>query len=228
MYDPSIGRWLTEDPIGFEAEDPNFYRYVGNSPTNAKDPTGLLTWTGLIWFIPQNAIYVQPQSGGGSYPTNAAQLLTQLQAIQANGGRIGVLIIKGHGGPQGIIVGPDRDGVVLVTTPNPNGIWLGTTDITKLLRAITDQNSYISLRGCMNAALANRIARILGNGAVVHGELTPSIGIPGTTITIGPGAEFGRPPGPLTPNDIRIADPLYIPPPDIRRPPPGTNYGTVD
>ena len=40
-YDPTIGRWTTEDPIAFEGGDANLYRYVGNSPTNATDPTGL-------------------------------------------------------------------------------------------------------------------------------------------------------------------------------------------
>ena len=41
MYDPSIGRWLSEDPSGFDGGDPNLYRYVGNSPTNFTDATGL-------------------------------------------------------------------------------------------------------------------------------------------------------------------------------------------
>lgn len=40
-YDPRLGRWLSVDPIGFSAGDPNLYRYVQNSPTNATDPTGL-------------------------------------------------------------------------------------------------------------------------------------------------------------------------------------------
>jgi hypothetical protein len=42
MYDPSIGRWLEEDPIGFEGGDSNLNRYVGNDPVNATDPSGLL------------------------------------------------------------------------------------------------------------------------------------------------------------------------------------------
>src|SRR5262249_27081825 len=39
-YDPSAGRFLSEDPLGFGAGDANFYPYVGNSPTNMIDPSG--------------------------------------------------------------------------------------------------------------------------------------------------------------------------------------------
>ncbi|XZE35482.1 RHS repeat domain-containing protein [Pirellulaceae bacterium SH501] len=40
-YDPQTGRWLSQDPIGFAAGDANLYRYVGNHPTYANDPSGL-------------------------------------------------------------------------------------------------------------------------------------------------------------------------------------------
>ena len=40
-YDPTTGQFISEDPIGFEAGDANTRRYVGNSPTNATDPSGL-------------------------------------------------------------------------------------------------------------------------------------------------------------------------------------------
>jgi RHS repeat-associated protein len=39
-YDPSLGRFISEDPVGFGAGDTNLYRYVNNSPTNFTDPTG--------------------------------------------------------------------------------------------------------------------------------------------------------------------------------------------
>jgi RHS repeat-associated protein len=40
-YDATIGRWLSKDPIGFQAGDSNLYAYVGNDPINSTDPTGL-------------------------------------------------------------------------------------------------------------------------------------------------------------------------------------------
>ena len=40
-YDSSTGRWISQDPIGFAGGDANLYRYVGNSPTNYTDPSGL-------------------------------------------------------------------------------------------------------------------------------------------------------------------------------------------
>lgn len=39
-YDPSVGRFISEDPIGFDAGDANLYRYVFNSSPNYVDPTG--------------------------------------------------------------------------------------------------------------------------------------------------------------------------------------------
>ena len=40
-YDPSEGKWLSEDPIGFAAGDVNLHRYVGNSVNNLVDLDGL-------------------------------------------------------------------------------------------------------------------------------------------------------------------------------------------
>jgi RHS repeat-associated protein len=40
-YDSANGRFISEDPLGFGAGDGNLTRYVGNSPTNGTDPSGL-------------------------------------------------------------------------------------------------------------------------------------------------------------------------------------------
>jgi RHS repeat-associated protein len=45
-YDPSTGRWITQDPLGFDAGDSNLYRYVNNQPEIATDPSG------KIWRAP--------------------------------------------------------------------------------------------------------------------------------------------------------------------------------
>jgi RHS repeat-associated protein len=40
--DAKMGRWTSQDPLGFDAGDADLYRYVGNDPTNGVDPTGLV------------------------------------------------------------------------------------------------------------------------------------------------------------------------------------------
>ena len=46
-YDPNIGRFISKDPIEFLAGDFNFYRYVGGSPVNRTDPSGLMAQVGV-------------------------------------------------------------------------------------------------------------------------------------------------------------------------------------
>jgi hypothetical protein len=72
MYDPTIGRWISEDPLGFEARDSNLYRYVENSTPNAADPSGLEQFT--YRRLPNGGItIINPQTGrplGGDGRTN--------------------------------------------------------------------------------------------------------------------------------------------------------------
>ncbi len=39
-YDANLGRFFSEDPIGFNGKDQNLYRYVLNNPVNFTDPDG--------------------------------------------------------------------------------------------------------------------------------------------------------------------------------------------
>ena len=43
-YSASLGRFIELDPIGFDAGDNNWYRFVANGPTGKVDPTGLYYW----------------------------------------------------------------------------------------------------------------------------------------------------------------------------------------
>lgn len=44
-YDPSIGRYVNKDPIGFNGGDVVLYGYVGANPVNKIDPYGLREWS---------------------------------------------------------------------------------------------------------------------------------------------------------------------------------------
>lgn len=48
-YSHDLGRFLSEDPLGFDAGDYNLYRYVFNNPTNSTDPTGEFAF--LPWLL---------------------------------------------------------------------------------------------------------------------------------------------------------------------------------
>jgi hypothetical protein len=41
MYDPSLGRFLSRDPLGPAGGQADLYEYVGDAPPNATDPSGM-------------------------------------------------------------------------------------------------------------------------------------------------------------------------------------------
>lgn len=88
-YHPGLQRFISEDPLGFAAGDPNLYAYVGNNPIDRRDPLG------LEW---QLSLMVNALAGGGPLLngpfigggmgfaiTSNGQLVLQLQATGAYG-----------------------------------------------------------------------------------------------------------------------------------------------
>ena len=55
-YDPQVGRWLTQDPLGM-VDGPNKYLYVSNNPVNYVDPWGLAE---VIFGLPYNGNLANP------------------------------------------------------------------------------------------------------------------------------------------------------------------------
>jgi RHS repeat-associated protein len=53
-YDPSTGRWMSQDPLGFDAGDSNLYRYAYNQPTGGSDPSGFSDPTNADLGLPGN------------------------------------------------------------------------------------------------------------------------------------------------------------------------------
>ena len=68
-YDPVIGRFLSEDPLGSNPE-PNLYAYVNNSPVGSVDPSGLYTI--------DKSCQGKCLSMGGGGPNNPKQLPSQV------------------------------------------------------------------------------------------------------------------------------------------------------
>jgi hypothetical protein len=60
-YDPSVGRFLSEDPIGFGGGG-NFYAYVENRPTILVDPSGRIH---QLWNEPPFDGRLHDDAGGG-------------------------------------------------------------------------------------------------------------------------------------------------------------------
>jgi RHS repeat-associated protein len=92
FYDPSTGRWLTRDPMGYGG-GVNLYGYCGNDPGNRVDPSG------LDFALP----------GGGSIPTAGGLLGTGLTLEGIGVAADGTIF----GAPVGVILNI-AGGVVIV------------------------------------------------------------------------------------------------------------------
>ena len=59
-YDPTVGRFLSEDPLGFGSGDLNPYRYVFNNALNLDDPSGQATAIGAGGIFVNIARLIKP------------------------------------------------------------------------------------------------------------------------------------------------------------------------
>jgi RHS repeat-associated protein len=68
-YEPSLGRWIGEDPIGFDGGDSNMYVYVVNNPVNLIDSTGKVLAIPVVVALPPLG---QALAGAGALAAAAA------------------------------------------------------------------------------------------------------------------------------------------------------------
>jgi len=66
-YDPSSGRFLTEDPLGGDFGDNNFYLYVDNEPIDRLDPLGLVF---CVYRVTFHFLLCQSDDGSQWFDTN--------------------------------------------------------------------------------------------------------------------------------------------------------------
>ena len=151
-FDSTTGRWISEDPIGFDGDSSNLARYVYNSPARDIDPDGLdLPYDHLLNRRIEVCVYDGKDPGTGRktskgkhFKGTAGQFdyqidvsgwedaIAKLEIFVKKHGKIGRVIIADHGGGQ--------------------GQELGTAIITEQqferLRELLAPNASILLTGC--------------------------------------------------------------------------------
>lgn len=85
-YDPQVGRFVSRDPLGLAAGDPNLSAYVFNSPLHHTDPSGMIVPLIVGGVVAAGAIYgfIQGYSTGES-PSLAYALIPGYGSGQAAG-----------------------------------------------------------------------------------------------------------------------------------------------
>ncbi len=106
-YDASIGRWLTKDPILFDARDTNLYGYVFNDPINLIDPSGkVVPAVAYIGYIAGAAVVGGIVQGTTSFLNAPPGQKREALAAGAFGGAVGGAVIglfAPLSGPFGVV-----------------------------------------------------------------------------------------------------------------------------
>lgn len=89
-YQPNLGRFIMEDPIGLAGGDLNLQRYATNNPVTYVDPIGTAGSGETNAFMPYSRIETDPRTGE-SRVTNSAiyDLLEDMETMQDNGNEQG-------------------------------------------------------------------------------------------------------------------------------------------
>lgn len=135
---PLLGRFLQCDPIQFDGQDTNLYRYCKNSPLNVRDPFGLKYYGGISGNIgivlPLTANPAGPGGGfelSSSIVTDGCNLCVIVQVSLNVGG--GTLAYAGVGGVVGKSAGPLAGPATSVGGAGGigTGVWGGTAFASK-------------------------------------------------------------------------------------------------
>ena len=105
QFDASVGRFLSEDPMRFDAVDTNLYRYVRNSAVNGTDPTGRISLLQTVLITGTGGVLIGAGIGLGCHfalrldnqPSDPIQLMAQNVTILGATGLVAPLIVAGLG-----------------------------------------------------------------------------------------------------------------------------------
>jgi hypothetical protein len=130
-YNPSTGRFLSEDPIGFASGQLNQYIYVTNNPINYNDPLGLYDDFCDLYFDPNNLFdllgipsFLQSQA-----QSEVKDIITTTAVIATAPGLVAVSAVAAGGAINGaIIIAPSVTNYVLLNPVLSTNILMNGVD----------------------------------------------------------------------------------------------------
>jgi hypothetical protein len=173
-----VGKWLSQDPSGL-GPDTNTYRYVGNAPMSAVDPTGLSSWS------------ITTDTGKEYSGSGGPDLLEALYQVDRDGQTITTMNLKGHGYGEGITEGMFSQVHLIRVIEDERTTIIDIVDkagvcrpINILLKRITDAKTKINLSACFSDDAARKMSKALPK-VQVQGFIGPAFSIPGTYHGVG-------------------------------------------
>ena len=158
-YDPNVGRFISEDPIGFAGGDVNLFGYVRNNPVMGIDPYGLFGWADMP--MPPQSM-VDFSAGVGSVlsfgltdvindATGASSVVNKCSGWHTLGTVTGIVLATAIGGAGGAEAAEANAGIqgfefshwMPVRMGGPRSIWNGNY-VSQEMHYLTDPFRYPS------------------------------------------------------------------------------------
>jgi RHS repeat-associated protein len=197
-YDPKVGRFISEDPIGFQS-GVNFYGYVGGDPAASWDPLGLIRY-GLYGTVHHRAVFEQRAIAGAGRDKSfgfdsGLRMLAQLTRMKD----ITQVDIHSHAWAGGLVGDGSLDNGFYLDSISDRNLIEGAMFVSGLAYLIEqhridfERNAQINFFGCNTDRLALELSMALGqigrSDIRVTGA-TAGVGSRGKGAYVGEGGRF--------------------------------------
>ena len=192
-YDPALGRFLSEDPLEFNAGSLNLYSYAGNDPVDYTDPSGAQFLAGCAIGaginLTSDAIAGRKQSWGGRFRSAVAG-----RALGALGGELfgaGELAVAEE---EAAALAPTaEEGMTQALTLRPVVIGENMERVNVAARTFGADvyEGYPNVEGLAHGSQELTDARLAHNGEWIREQIAQAR----TIIDIGPAPNYANYPG---------------------------------
>ena len=196
-YDSGLGRFDQPDPTGIGGGDTNLYRYVGNSPVNDRDPSGLQANNGdVVNLTPQETsaiVGIGSGVGGTTILAGGAAYLTAASGATVASGVTGAAFTSTTVTVATTVAQTNAYGETLAWTAQTVNTTLTTTTSTSIV-GVTGEAGGTALAGATAEATGVGATVLTSSAAAVVGTVgVAAVGgvLVGTAINHIPGVPEG-------------------------------------